>query len=253
MTLKAILLDFNGTIINDEPLHAQLLQEMLLSENLRPDSEEFREVCLGRSDRACLRDLLARRGRMVDDDTLDRLVARKSQLYLDRLAHLPQLPIYPGVVDFCSRVRTLGLPMGIVTGALAAEVETVLSRAGLRSFFSVLITGDLGLESKPAPDGYLQAVAQLRSQLDRPDLQPQDCLAIEDTYPGIAAAKTAGMQVVGVATSHPFQMVHRRADWVVDFLNTLDLDRVQRLFSGRERPEPPIGAIMSDTPIASGN
>ncbi len=253
MTLKAILLDFNGTIVNDEPLHCQLLQDILLSENLRFDPPEFRELCLGRSDRACLRDLLARRGRMVDDAYLDQLVARKSQAYLDRLAQIPQLPIYPGVVDFCHRVRALGLPMGIVTGALLPEVEAVLSRAGLRSFFSLIISGDLGLASKPAPDGYLQAVEQLRALPDLGQLQPQNCLAIEDTYPGIEAARSAGMTVVGVATSHPFQMVHRRADWVVDFLSALDLDRVQRLFCGRERPEPPIGATISDTSIASGN
>lgn len=254
MTLQAILVDFNGTIINDEPLHEQLLQDVLLSENLRPDPNEFREVCLGRSDRASLRELLGRRGRVVDDDYLDRLVARKSQAYLARLEQLPQLPIYPGVAEFCQRVRAMGLPMAIVTGAVLVEVETVLERAGLRSFFSAIIsTTDQQLPSKPAPDGYLYAVDQLRSLTPLTDLQPQECLAIEDTYAGIDAARAAGMQVVGVATTYPFQVIHRRANWAVDFLSALDLDRVQRFFSGREREEPVNDATMSDTLIVSGN
>ncbi|HEY9297365.1 MAG TPA: HAD family phosphatase, partial [Phormidium sp.] len=51
MTLKAVLFDFNGIIINDEPIHEQLIEQILIAENLRPKRGEFRQICLGRSDR----------------------------------------------------------------------------------------------------------------------------------------------------------------------------------------------------------
>jgi beta-phosphoglucomutase-like phosphatase (HAD superfamily) len=54
MTLKAVLFDFNGVIVKDEPIHQQLIEEIMLAENLRPSLQEYREICLGRSDRACI-------------------------------------------------------------------------------------------------------------------------------------------------------------------------------------------------------
>ncbi len=65
MSLKAVLFDFNGVIINDEPLHEQLIEQILLGENLRSQPGEFRKVCLGRSDRVCLKELLTNRGRVI--------------------------------------------------------------------------------------------------------------------------------------------------------------------------------------------
>ncbi|MBD0394949.1 MAG: HAD family phosphatase, partial [Microcoleus sp. C1-bin4] len=51
MTLKAVLFDFNGVIVNDEPIHEKLIDQLMLDENLQLKRGEFREVCLGRSDR----------------------------------------------------------------------------------------------------------------------------------------------------------------------------------------------------------
>ncbi|HBE34097.1 MAG TPA: HAD family phosphatase, partial [Cyanobacteria bacterium UBA11368] len=57
MALKAVLFDFNGVIIKDEPIHEKLIEQLLIEENLRPKRGEFRQYCLGRSDRACLNDI----------------------------------------------------------------------------------------------------------------------------------------------------------------------------------------------------
>ena len=99
MTLKAVLFDFNGVIINDESIHQQLVEEILLQENLRPSSDEYREVCLGRSDRVCLTELLKRRGRFVTESYLTQLISRKAQAYQHKLEMLEKLPIYPGLED----------------------------------------------------------------------------------------------------------------------------------------------------------
>lgn len=236
MTLKAVLFDFNGVIINDEPLHDRLIEQLLIEENLRPDPVEFRQFCLGRSDRACLTDLLTRRGRIVTADYLDRLIARKSQAYQAQLATIEQLPIYPGLEDLIFQIRAARLPMAVVSGAVRSEIELVLERTHLRPYFAVIVAGDQIQTSKPDPEGYLLAVEQL-NQLDPTlMLRPQNCLAIEDTFAGIQAAKAAGMQVVGVANSYPFHMMQRRANWAVDYLSQLDLERIRQVFAVKERP-----------------
>ena len=86
--LKAVLFDFNGIIINDESIHERLLEALLLEENLRPHPGEFQAIALGRSDRICLSELFARRGRILDDATLDRLLERKAEAYQIGRAHV---------------------------------------------------------------------------------------------------------------------------------------------------------------------
>ncbi len=232
MPLKAVFFDFNGVIINDEPIHQTLIEQILVEENLRPNPADFRDVCLGRSDRACFRDLFSRRGRVATDAYLDTIIQRKSSLYQEQLETLNPLPIYPGVEDFIYQLRTAHLPIGLVSGALRQEIEIVLQRSNLLSVFSTLVAGDDIRASKPEPDGYLLALEHLKDQLQDTTLKPEDCLVIEDTPAGIEAAKRAGMAVVGVANSYPFHMMQRQANWTVDYLTELELERIRCVFQG---------------------
>ncbi|MEO1211146.1 MAG: HAD family phosphatase [Cyanobacteria bacterium J06638_20] len=243
--LKAVLFDFNGVIINDEPLHNKLLEQILVEENLRPQPGEFWEACVGRSDRACLTTLLERRGRVISDKDLDALVARKSRYYLEEIAKLEKLPTYPGLEDLIFQIRAAHLPMGVVSGAIRVEIEQVLQQLNLTDTFSVIVAGDDIATSKPEPDGYLLAVKQLNDLSnkvggDRPGqsiIQPENCLAIEDTFAGVTAAKQAGMQVVGIANTYPFHMMQRCANWAVDYFTDLELDRIRDRFSQQSQSQ----------------
>ena len=232
--LKAVLFDFNGVIINDEPLHKELIDEILLRENLRPSTEEFTELCLGRSDRICLQNLLTRRGRIVKEDYLNKLIADKSQAYRDKLASFTELPIYPGVEETLKKIQSVGLTIGLVTGSVRANVELVLELIGIGDYFKVIIAGDDIKTSKPDPDGYLLAVKYLNQQEPALQLKPENCLVIEDTPAGIQAAKNAGMQVVGIANTYPFHMLQRQSNWTIDYLIELEIERIKKVFSGEE-------------------
>ncbi|MEB3355214.1 MAG: HAD family phosphatase [Synechococcales bacterium] len=242
--LKAVLFDFNGVIINDEPLHEKLIEELLIEENLRPKPGEYREVCVGRSDRACLLELFSRRGRVLSDEYLQELIARKSQAYRQKLGTLEKLPIYPGVADLVYQLRVARIPIAVVSGAVRGEVELVLQRAGLADSVAVIVAGDDITASKPDPDGYLLAIEQLRHAYPQLDLAPQNCLAIEDTPAGITAAKRAGVMVVGVANTYPYHMIQRQANWAVDYLTEIELDRIRHLLvyaTERSQPQPSAG------------
>jgi beta-phosphoglucomutase len=230
MTLKAILFDFNGVIINDEPIHQQLIDEILLKENLRPSTSEYQDFCLGRSDRACLGDILFRRGRVVSEDYLTKLIATKAKAYQHCLEQLDILPIYPGLEEFLEQIQAQKLRIGLVTGALRSEAEFVLDQVGIASYFNVIVAGDDLKASKPQPDGYLLAVERFNRLDFNLQLQPSDCLAIEDTPAGIQAAKQAGMQVVGIAHTYPFHFMQRQANWAIDYFADLELERVAEIF-----------------------
>lgn len=228
--LKAVIFDFNGVIINDEALHQELLEKVLVEENIRPRPEEYREVCLGKSDRACFAAILTSRGRAFTDDDLDMLTRRKSKYYQDAIATLTPLPIYAGVEDIIFRFRSLQLPLAIVSGAVHQEIDTVLERTGLATHFSTIIAGDDITTSKPDPTGLLRAVEQMNKAFPTLDLEPANCLVLEDSPAGIEAAKRAGMSVVGIANTYPYHMIQRQANWTVDYLIELELDRIKLFF-----------------------
>ncbi|MEB3228887.1 MAG: HAD family phosphatase [Synechocystis sp.] len=248
--LKAVLLDFNGVVINDEAIHRQLVDELLLSENLRPlTPAEYQQFCLGRSDRACLVDLFEHRGRGLTEAYLQRLIDRKAEQYHEKLVALETLPIYDGLQAFLDRLQLQRLAIALVTGAVRSEVEYILERSGLRSYFQVIVAGDDITASKPQPDGYLTAIAHLNEHrlttqdeeailVDSAELLPKHCLAIEDTFAGIEAAKTAGVPVVGIAHTYPYHFMQRKANWAIDRFDELDLDRLQVIFSRRRLPDP---------------
>ena len=231
MSLKAVLFDFNGVIIKDEPIHKRLIEEILIAENLRPQRDEFYQYCLGKSDRACLFDLLTRRGRTVTEASLEQLIRRKSEAYRAELEKLEKLPLFPGLEDLIYKFRVAQVKLAVVTGALRSEAEFVLQRGGLAEYFSVIVAGDEISRSKPDPEGYLLAVERLNQAFPELQLQPEDCLVIEDTQVGIQAAKAAKMRVVGVAHTYPFHMMQRWSNWAVDYLHQLDVERVQEIFT----------------------
>jgi phosphoglycolate phosphatase/beta-phosphoglucomutase len=242
MSLKAVLFDFNGVIINDEPIHLQLIDEILIEENLQPQRVDERQACLGRSDRACFQQLLANRGRVASENYLTHLLNRKAQAYALELEKIEKLPLYPGVEDLIFKVRSLSistgesrnLKLGLVSGAIHKEIQLVLTRAKLAKYFKTIVAGDEITTSKPEPDGYLLAVERLNQEYPELNLQPQECLAIEDTPAGVLAAKRAQMQVVGVANTYPFHMLQRCCNWTVDYLSELELERVQEVFSRQD-------------------
>ncbi|MGB3757511.1 MAG: HAD family phosphatase [Rivularia sp. (in: cyanobacteria)] len=229
--IKAVIFDFNGAIINDEPIHQQLIEEILLEENLVLKRGEYRKICLGHTDRACLRDLLASRGRVASEEYLTKLQQKKAQSYVEQIESLEKLPLYPGLNDFIFKTRSSNLKLAIVSGAIRQEIELVLQRTELTEYFKIIVAADDITTNKPKSEGYLIALERLNQKYPELNLQANECLAIEDTLAGVQAAKAAGMKVVGVANTYPFHMLQRQSNWTVDYLNELELERIEELYS----------------------
>ena len=222
MSLKAVFLDFSGVIINDEAINQELIADILLSENLRADEDEYTLYCRGRSDRACLKDILASRGRVLSDEYLNKLLKTKALGYRQKVEQLPEILLPENLIPFLTQLKEQNIAIGLVTGATRSEVEYILEKVGLSSFFDEIVAGDDLQASKPEPDPYLLAASKL-------NLEPQECLAIENNPVGITAAKQANIQVVGISNMYPLHMLQRQANWTVDDFLEIELDRVDKV------------------------
>jgi beta-phosphoglucomutase-like phosphatase (HAD superfamily) len=197
MALRAVIFDFDGVLVNSEPLHFRALRESLLPEGIAIDEEEYAREYLAYDDRRAVRIALEYHGRPADAPHVAPIAERKAAIF-DRM--LADIPFFPGALEL---LRTLAaeFPLAIASGALRGEIEAVLGARGMRGLFAAVVGADDVTLGKPHPEPYLAAMNGLAPRA--PGLRPGECLAVEDSMPGVASALAAGMKVVAVTNSYP--------------------------------------------------
>src|SRR5512143_141913 len=138
MALRAVIFDFDGVLVNSEPLHFRALRESLLPEGIAIDEEEYVREYLAYDDRRAVRIALENHGRPCDPPYVGALAERKAAIF-DRM--LVDIPFFPGVPEL---LRTLAaeLPLAIASGAQRVEIETVLVARGIRDLFGAVVGAD---------------------------------------------------------------------------------------------------------------
>jgi phosphoglycolate phosphatase len=231
--LRALLFDFNGVLVDDEPRQLELFLRVLAEEGVTPREADLPRF-LGRDDRSCFTDALLADGREATAERVARLVARRKSYYQEAVRR-EGYAFFPGALELVREAAAGGLMLGVVSGAPAEEVEGALRQAGVRTTFKAVVTADDVDAGKPRPDGYRAAMGQLNSRPPLPErlLHPHEVLAVEDSPPGLAAARAAGLVTLAVAHSCPAEALE--ADAVVEALAGLTLARLQALYAEASR------------------
>jgi len=190
---SGILFDFNGVIIDDEPQHCDALIATLAEYGYPLERETYYRDYLGFDDRECFRFTFARDGEAVEESRLLEAIERKNQHY--ERAIRADLRLVPGAVDFVEAAALDGHQLAIVSGALRREIALVLQLAGLAPHFAEIVAAEDVSACKPDPQGFNRAREALRLAAAR-------CVVIEDSLPGLAAARAAGLRCAMLSTSH---------------------------------------------------
>jgi HAD superfamily hydrolase (TIGR01509 family) len=211
--LRALIFDFDGVLVDSEPLIFKLSEKMAAKEGWKLTQEEYYRDYLALDDRGIVERLYRSHGREVDAARRDALIAWKAREYAEMIRD--GLPPLAGAMEFV-REAAAKYPLAIASGSLRSEIMHLLERLGLRETFHVLVTADDCEMSKPSPEVYLKALqrlGELRAFASAP-LRPGECLAIEDAPFGVMAAHAAGMKCLALAHSRPAEEL-RHADWVI--------------------------------------
>jgi beta-phosphoglucomutase len=222
--IQAILFDFNGVIIDDEPLHMVAYQDVLREQGIELTESDYYGA-LGMDDKTFMRAAYQRAKQTLTDDILKRVLEDKSARHRKLIEN--EVPLFSGVVTFL-KASSRHYSLGLVSMALQADIQYVLERTRLLSLFAVIVSAEDVNVCKPAPDCYLTALEQLNEKLRAERRQPllaSECLVIEDSPPGIESGRQAGMRTLGITNTVSAEQLRAAgaevvsaslADWTVD-------------------------------------
>ncbi len=207
----AVVFDMDGVLLDSEPLHHTVLNEVLAAEGKALSFEEYRRY-IGTT-------LEYTWGDVIERYALTGSLADYIQRYDDGIleSYRQHSVIAPGVHRLLDMLEEQGLRRAVASSSRTSWVEGALETLGIRRHFELIVSGNMVTHSKPHPEIYLLAAERL-------GVDPRRCLAIEDSPKGTASARAAGMTVVGVRTEYTAHLSLEGAAVVLDSLEQFTPD-----------------------------
>jgi HAD superfamily hydrolase (TIGR01509 family) len=183
--LQAVMFDMDGLLVDSEPLWFEA-ERAVMARLGGAWSEADQRVLVGGSMDSTV-------GYLLSKGTAQPEPAVVAQWLIDEMVGLLRtrpLPVMPGAVELVAEVRAAALPFALVTSSEPEVVDAVMARLPAGPFPVTVCAADVTV-AKPDPEGYLLAAAKL-------GVDPQNCIALEDSPNGVAAAEAAGYRTVAV-------------------------------------------------------
>jgi len=188
--MKAVIFDMDGVIVDSEPRHERAFFQVL-EEIGYGNSHDIRFAdYIGRSDRDMWVDFLKSH---KPEQSLEQLLAMKRQRVINIIKR--EQPIFDGLRELVQGLSTI-YKLAVASGSEREVVQTVLALPDLQRYFSVVVSCADVSQGKPAPDIFLTAAQRL-------GVPANECWVIEDSKPGVAAGRAAGMSVIAITNTYP--------------------------------------------------
>ncbi len=210
---RGAIFDWDGVIINSAK-HHEISWNRLAVEIGKVLPEDHFVKGFGRKNEFIIPELL---GWTFDVEEIRKLSLRKEALYREVVRELG-ITALPGVESWLRTLKNEGIACVIGSSTHRENIIATLDVLGLKEFFSDIVSAEDVKQGKPDPEVFLTAAKRI-------GVEPANGVVFEDALVGIAAAKAAGMRVVAVATTEPKEKL-AHADWVVDRMDELSVDKV---------------------------
>lgn len=225
MRPPAVIFDFDGVIVDTEPIHYRAFQQVLEPFGLGYSWEAYQDNYMGFDDRDAFKEAFKASSRPLDENTLEYLIKQKAEVFVKVIDR--GVTPYPGVIDLIHTLADHSIPLAICSGALRSDIMPVLRQFDITAFFQHIVTAEDVPESKPNPASYIKARDLLLESSPEAVCRAADITAIEDTPAGIVSAKGAGLHVIAVTNSYPDNKL-RQADRIIASLEELIRDWFKR-------------------------
>jgi beta-phosphoglucomutase len=224
--IRAIVLDFNGTLAQDNDLVAQIYVDTFASIGAELTVQEYQQELAALADRDVFELAMRRVGLARNRVQRDALIEERIERYM--VAVLDDPPIDEAAVEFVASASAR-VPLAIASNAFRREIEEVLRAVGIEDHFSALVTIEEVTNGKPDPEPFVLALASLRARFgERRLIRPDQAVAIEDATGGAFAARKAGMRVAAIR-GPAFDEGSGYADLLLDRLDAAALEEIMKL------------------------
>ena len=224
-------MDFNGVIINDEPIQMRAYQEILAAENIALTEEDYYE-CLGMDDRTFVEAAYERAGKTPETNKVLDLMQQKKQKWHDIVSD--QVPLFDDIENFIRKMSN-DFALGIVSMSSRDDIVYILEQTGLADCFDVVVSAEDVSRCKPDPECYRIGFRELDLARIRKGHLPMihsECVVIEDSPPGIQAARAADLPALGVTNTVDADRLRAAgATWVARDLNDWFAESFRRAFA----------------------
>ena len=214
----AVIFDFDGVIVDTEPLHYKAFQQILVPQGMGYSWEQYKSTYMGFDDRDAFQEVYAINRLTIDVDELTDLIAVKAAIFQEIIRS--GITAYPGAVELVKALHRTKIPLAICSGALRSDIVPILEMLDIKECFDIIVSADNVSKSKPDPESYHLAFDQLSNFHPKIQISKIHTVAIEDTPAGITSATDAGLMVIAITNSYSKEYL-TKADYITDSLENL--------------------------------
>jgi beta-phosphoglucomutase len=213
-SIRAVIWDLDGVIIDSAEEHRRAWYRLVQEEGLAFTDTHFWATLGKRNDT-----LIPLFWGPMPPERIRELADRKEAYFREFIRDTAAL--MPGAIELLTTLRDAGYQQALASSTPIENIELISELLGLKRYLSSLVCGETVPRSKPAPDTFLKAAAEL-------GIEPEKCLVIEDAVVGVEAAHAAGMRCIAVAGERDLPGL-RAAELMVKGLTEVALERIRKL------------------------
>ena len=203
--IKAVIFDMDGVLVDSEPFHLEIEKRQFELNNLLISDDEHHQY-MGVASDVMWHEISKKHALEM---AVEELIGQNKTESIRFFGELEQIPVMPGLVDVLEQLTQKGYPMAVASSSFHEIIELILERTGLRKYFRHVVSSQEAGKSKPEPDVFLLAAQRL-------EVQPEDCLVVEDSKNGIKAAMAAGMKCIAYQGPGANPQNQQQADAVIN-------------------------------------
>lgn len=216
--IHTVIFDMDGVLINSEPVHQRHEREMYEELGLHLTFEE-QQSFVGMSAMDSWSYVIEK---YKLKQTPEKLLLKGRGKYLKVLEETDEVQMMEGAADLIDRLEKNGYHLLLASSATSPTIGAVLKKFDLVNTFPLFIGGDMVFNSKPNPEIFLK-IAELA------EVNPEECVVIEDAEHGVTAANNAGMKSIGFQNHHSGKQKLTHADVVIHHLNEITINLLRGL------------------------